>query len=173
MLIATAYWTWWQGALALAALAVVHWIVERRLLAVSGSVHRLTDVLPPADSKPQVGGCGGAPEPASTPLSLHAVFLLAVVAGGGLSAALGGGLFPEVGLGERFTEFFGPGIAAPAVLVMGGALVGFGTRLARGCTSGHGLCGTARLNPPSIAATAAFFGVGVAVSGLLAWGLGS
>ncbi len=46
----------------------------------------------------------------------------------------------------------------PAILV-GGLLVGFGTRLGSGCTSGHGLCGMARLSRRSIAATATFFGV--------------
>jgi uncharacterized membrane protein YedE/YeeE len=42
------------------------------------------------------------------------------------------------------------------VVVLGGLLVGFGTRLGGGCTSGHGLCGVARLSPRSIAATAIF-----------------
>lgn len=42
------------------------------------------------------------------------------------------------------------------VLVLGGLLVGFGTRLGSGCTSGHGVCGLARLSPRSIAATGSF-----------------
>jgi len=46
----------------------------------------------------------------------------------------------------------------PAVLA-GGLLVGFGTRLGSGCTSGHGLCGLARLSRRSVAATATFFAV--------------
>ena len=45
------------------------------------------------------------------------------------------------------------------VLVVAGLLVGFGTRLGSGCTSGHGLCGIARLSTRSIAATAVFFGI--------------
>ena len=48
------------------------------------------------------------------------------------------------------------------LLVAGGLLVGFGTRLGNGCTSGHGVCGLARLSPRSIAATAAFMGAAVA-----------
>jgi uncharacterized membrane protein YedE/YeeE len=43
-----------------------------------------------------------------------------------------------------------------AVLVAGGLLVGFGTRLGSGCTSGHGVCGVARLSPRSMAATLIF-----------------
>jgi uncharacterized membrane protein YedE/YeeE len=45
------------------------------------------------------------------------------------------------------------------VLVVAGLLVGFGTRLGSGCTSGHGLCGLSRLSKRSVAATAVFFGV--------------
>ena len=48
--------------------------------------------------------------------------------------------------------------AAP--LIVGGVLVGFGTRLANGCTSGHGVCGIARLSKRSIVATLVFMGCG-------------
>jgi uncharacterized membrane protein YedE/YeeE len=43
-----------------------------------------------------------------------------------------------------------------AVIIVAGLLVGFGARLGGGCTSGHGVCGIARLSPRSIAATAIF-----------------
>jgi len=46
------------------------------------------------------------------------------------------------------------------VLIVSGLLVGFGTRLASGCTSGHGVCGIARLSPRSLAATALFVATG-------------
>ena len=46
----------------------------------------------------------------------------------------------------------------PAILI-GGLLVGFGTSMGSGCTSGHGLCGMARFSRRSMAATAIFFGV--------------
>ena len=42
------------------------------------------------------------------------------------------------------------------LLIGAGLLVGFGTRLGSGCTSGHGICGNARLSPRSMAATATF-----------------
>ena len=42
------------------------------------------------------------------------------------------------------------------LLVTAGLLVGFGTRLSNGCTSGHGVCGVARLSPRSLVATAIF-----------------
>lgn len=49
--------------------------------------------------------------------------------------------------------------ASVPVLVAAGLLVGFGTRLGSGCTSGHGVCGIARLSKRSIVATSVFFGV--------------
>ena len=48
------------------------------------------------------------------------------------------------------------------LLISAGVLVGFGTRLGNGCTSGHGVCGMARLSPRSIAATATFMTLGFA-----------
>jgi uncharacterized protein len=54
-----------------------------------------------------------------------------------------------------------PRIAAgPALLVIAGLLVGWGTRYGSGCTSGHGVCGLARLSPRSLAATLAFMATG-------------
>jgi uncharacterized membrane protein YedE/YeeE len=49
------------------------------------------------------------------------------------------------------------------VIVVAGLLVGFGTRLGGGCTSGHGVCGIARLSPRSFAATLIFMAVAIAV----------
>ena len=46
------------------------------------------------------------------------------------------------------------------VLILGGLLVGFGTRLGGGCTSGHGVCGLARLSYRSLIAVLAFMAVG-------------
>jgi uncharacterized membrane protein YedE/YeeE len=48
------------------------------------------------------------------------------------------------------------------VLVLGGVLVGFGTQLSGGCTSGHGVCGIARLSPRSLFATLIFTAAGIA-----------
>ncbi len=53
--------------------------------------------------------------------------------------------------------------ASVPVLVAGGLLVGFGTRLGGGCTSGHGICGLSRLSPRSLVATGVFMGVAAAV----------
>lgn len=52
-----------------------------------------------------------------------------------------------------------PGLVA---VVSAGLLVGFGTRLGNGCTSGHGVCGVSRMSPRSLAATAVFVLTGMA-----------
>ncbi len=50
--------------------------------------------------------------------------------------------------------------ASPPQLIVAGVLVGIGTRYGAGCTSGHGVCGVARLSPRSIVATTAFMATG-------------
>lgn len=60
----------------------------------------------------------------------------------------------------------------PIVLVVAGLLVGFGTRLGSGCTSGHGVCGLARLSMRSIVATALFLGTAVLTVYLVRHGQG-
>jgi uncharacterized membrane protein YedE/YeeE len=60
----------------------------------------------------------------------------------------------------------GPGLLLPVLLVTGLAM-GYGARWARGCTSGHGISGCAVGSPESLAATATFFSVAVAVTLLL------
>jgi len=59
------------------------------------------------------------------------------------------------------------------ILILAGFLVGFGTRLGSGCTSGHGVCGIARLSPRSLVATVTFIAVGIVSTYLLRqlWGM--
>ena len=52
--------------------------------------------------------------------------------------------------------------AGPLTLAIAGLLVGIGTRLGSGCTSGHGVCGMSRLSPRSIVATLTFMATGIA-----------
>jgi len=52
--------------------------------------------------------------------------------------------------------------AGPMTLAVAGLLVGFGTRLGMGCTSGHGVCGIARLSRRSLVATCVFTAAGAA-----------
>jgi hypothetical protein len=103
--------------------------------------------------------------PAATTSLWRAVFLLGLVLGA-LAAAL---LVPGLGIGgpsghpaalvsaPRWTA-----IPTPLWLAGAGLLVGIGTRLGNGCTSGHGVCGLARLSRRSLAAVAIFFGAAIA-----------
>ena len=79
--------------------------------------------------------------------------------GAGIAAAFLVGL----PLGALATAFVWPQVMLPIditerapLLIAAGLLVGFGTRLANGCTSGHGVCGLPRFSIRSIAATAIF-----------------
>jgi uncharacterized membrane protein YedE/YeeE len=59
-----------------------------------------------------------------------------------------------------------------AIVIAAGLLVGFGTRLGGGCTSGHGVCGIARLSPRSITATLVFMATAMVVVAAMRHGLG-
>ena len=54
-------------------------------------------------------------------------------------------------------------------LLVGGVIVGIGTRLGSGCTSGHGVCGLARFSVRSLAATVCFLAVGMATATVISW----
>jgi uncharacterized membrane protein YedE/YeeE len=61
---------------------------------------------------------------------------------------------------------------SPAILALAGLLVGFGTRLGNGCTSGHGVCGLSRLSTRSLASVATFMAMGMFVAWLSIHALG-
>jgi len=81
-----------------------------------------------------------------------------------LSALVLAGLLVASGLALAVKPISLPSlsISATPLLVLAGLLVGFGTRLGSGCTSGHGVCGLARLSPRSMVATGVFMLMGMA-----------
>lgn len=90
-----------------------------------------------------------------------------LVVGGVLSAVLGGGWEPTWDLG-MFDSEIGWGPAGKIVWMFGGGLlIGFGTRLAGGCTSGHGIFGMSNLELPSIVSTVSFMAAGVVTTNLI------
>ena len=119
---------------------------------------------------PLTGALGGAL------IGLAAALLLALHGRiAGISGIVGGLLPPRAGdalwrllfvlglmLGALLVRLYsGAPLAVPVesstfTLVLGGLLVGFGTRLGSGCTSGHGICGLARLSPRSLVAVLTF-----------------
>ena len=103
----------------------------------------------------------------------RAVFLVALVVGTFATSWL----LPGLGIGgpggqpaQLVTAPAGFGIPTVAWLAMAGLLTGFGTRIGNGCTSGHGVCGLARLSLRSLVAVLVFFGVAivtVAITGIV------
>lgn len=108
-----------------------------RIAGVSGLAARATAIA--AD---------GAPRP------LSVAFVIGLPVGAALIASALGPV----------AAHFDQGVIA---LVIGGLLVGFGTRLGSGCTSGHGVCGVSRLSPRSLIATATFMAAGFATVAIL------
>ena len=88
-------------------------------------------------------------------------FLAGLVGGGVLSALISGGWAPTWDLG-MFDQVIGLGPAGKlAWMFAGGLLIGFGTRLANGCTSGHGIFGLSNFELPSLVATVCFMTGGI------------
>ena len=94
-------------------------------------------------------------------------FLGGLVLGGALSAVAGGDWSPTWALG-RFDTVIGGGPAGKlAWMFAGGAFIGFGTRLAGGCTSGHGIFGLSNFELPSIISTVSFMAAGVVTTNVI------
>lgn len=125
------------GGLLIGLAAAVMLLGLGRIAGVSGLTARATGI---ADT--------GAPR------DIAIAFVLGLPLGAFLISQLSGGVvttFPD----------------SPVPLVIGGLLVGFGTRLGSGCTSGHGVCGMSRLSRRSIIATMMFMAAGFATVGLM------
>ncbi len=90
------------------------------------------------------GIAGGLLAPPGRDTAWRAVFLAGLLAGPALFRLLSG-YWPPVHLDQPWP-----------LLALAGLLVGYGTRLGSGCTSGHGVCGLARLSPRSFVAVATF-----------------
>lgn len=96
------------------------------------------------------GIINGILTPAKGDTAWRVLFVLGLLAGGLTVSAFN----PETFSGQLPTENW--------TIVVAGLLVGFGTILGSGCTSGHGVCGLSRLSPRSMIATMTFIAAGVA-----------
>lgn len=102
------------------------------------------------------------------PVISQAALLVSMFAGGWAAAATTGRFDLRLDMGDGFRQIVTDDpVKMVGALFLGGVLVGFGTRLSGGCSSGHGLSGCGRLQPVSLVATTVFFGTAVAMSFLL------
>lgn len=129
-----------SGGLLVGVAAAIMLLGLGRIAGVSGLAARATGI---ADSGP--------------PRFVAAAFVLGLPLGAWLVDHLTGGVIAHYP-------------ASTTTLVVAGLLVGFGTRLGSGCTSGHGVCGLSRLSPRSGVATALFMASGFATVAIMRLG---
>jgi uncharacterized protein len=94
-------------------------------------------------------------------------FLAGLLLGGVLSAVLGGGWEPTWALGLLDERIGLVPAGKLAWMFTGGLFIGFGTRLAGGCTSGHGIFGLSNLEWPSLVSTLSFMAGGILTTQLI------
>lgn len=110
------------------------WVGNGRIAGISGIFGQL---LPPART-----------------IAWRFVFLAAMVAGGLIAAFF----LPQLGVGGTVEAQL---VGNPYWIAVSGLLVGVGTKIGNGCTSGHGVCGLARLSLRSLVAVVIFFGTAI------------
>ena len=125
------------GGLLIGLSAALYLLANGRVAGISGLLASATGLSSESQSNAEV-----PPEPAP---QLARAFILAIFVGALLAAWI---KMPDIVVTHRLP-----------LLIAAGLLVGFGTRLGSGCTSGHGVCGLARAAPRSVVATLIFMAV--------------
>jgi uncharacterized protein len=126
------------GGLLIGLASAILWLGNGRIAGLSGIFGQL---LPPAST-----------------VVWRLVFLAALVLGTFTAAQL----FPGLGSNPQLvTAPAGSGIDTTVWIAIAGLLTGLGTKIGNGCTSGHGICGLARLSRRSFVAVGVFFAVAI------------
>ncbi len=143
---------WWIGGPVLGLCVVaMRWLMNERL-GVVGAFSDVVDTV--AQRRLSFGPFGW--------------MLFGLIAGAAAFALIAGG--PDFhGYGWMTDTFTGPGstLLIVGILLVCGVLIGLGTKIAGGCTSGNGLSGNAMASPASLVATMTFFATGIAVNVLI------
>jgi uncharacterized membrane protein YedE/YeeE len=182
------FWPFWLGGAAIGAVATLYPLASGRLLGVSSLYAALFEKREPkpklselealllAETEAEFG-----PLAAGEPDGIHGklarlraeaerfrpLFLIGMLLGGALAALLARDFAPKLSLGKSFDLRYGEfGLLPVAVLLVAGVLIGAGTRLAGGCTSGHGISGVARGERGSWLTTCVFWGTALGVAWL-------
>jgi uncharacterized membrane protein YedE/YeeE len=140
---------WWIGGPVLGLCVVaMRWLMNERL-GVMGAWSDVVDTL--AARRLSFGPFGW--------------MLFGLVAGAAAFALIAGG--PDFHGYGWLTDTFDSTILIAAILFAAGVLIGLGTKIAGGCTSGNGLSGNAMASPASLVATMTFFATAIAVTFLV------
>jgi uncharacterized membrane protein YedE/YeeE len=124
------------GGILIGLSAGLLWVVNGRIAGIAGI---LGNIVPIREHE----------------VAWRGVFLVALAIGAGFAWHFGPAIIPSLAV-------LTPTQTTPlGLLVVAGVLVGVGTRLSNGCTSGHGVCGLARLSPRSLAAVVTFMLLGI------------
>jgi hypothetical protein len=146
-----ARWPFWAGGLAIGGFVLAFLWFDNKLLGVSTGCAELCQVR----SRPELRG------------SWRLAFLGGIVLGGFLAGRLAG-IVPTEAIGRLDGLLAGAAPLARLSLLGGaGVLIGYGARLANGCTSGHAIVGVAQGACSSLIATAAFMIAGFATTQIL------
>lgn len=151
---------WLAAGAAIAAITLAMQALKNTSLGISTSFENLCGIFSnaPLFRRKQVAGTEG---------QWRLPFVAGLLLAGVVSAVLAGGWSPTWDMGMFDERISGdPGVKV-AWLFVGGLFIGFGTRMAGGCTSGHGIFGMSNFEKSSIIATLTFMGVGMAVTNLI------
>jgi uncharacterized membrane protein YedE/YeeE len=182
------FWPWWVGGLAIGALATLYPLLSGRLLGVSSlyaaifekrskdqpSLAELEAALL-AETEAEFGPQAHVAQPSRTERGLgrlrseaerfRPLFLIGMVLGAALVTLATGRFQFSLSLGKSFDLRYGSfGVLPVAVLFVSGILIGVGTRVAGGCTSGHGISGVARGERGSWLTTLVFWATALGVA---------
>lgn len=185
------FWPWWLGGLALGGIATLYPLLSGRLLGVSSAFGSVFERREPAraelseleaallaETEAEFGPTAAPAEGRASALArlraeserFRPLFLLGIVLGGALVTLLRGDFVLVHTLGTEFDARYGSFGVLPALVLLGsGVLIGIGTRLAGGCTSGHGISGVARAQPGSLLTTGVFWCTALLVAWCFVW----
>ncbi|GAB4441556.1 MAG: hypothetical protein OHK0011_23990 [Turneriella sp.] len=153
-------WPFWLGGLAIAGISVALVVLTGRFLSVTRGYASACAIFSKLRffQRPDLGG----------PFGFRTFFTVGLVAGGAIAALTTTGWQPTFALG-KFDQIWGDSLVTKGVvLIAGGFLWGFGSRMAKGCTSGNSISGLSKGSVASLVATGGFLVAGVAVTFLLA-----
>lgn len=149
-------WPFWLGGLAIAAVSITLVISTGKFLSVTRGYASVCSIFSKIKffQRPDLGG----------PFGFRTFFTLGLIGGGAIAAITTVGWHPTFALG-KFDQIWGASLVTKgAVLTLGGFMWGYGSRLAKGCTSGNSIAGLSKGSLASLVATCGFLVAGVVVT---------